>query len=120
MNIIQAASGIVTVIAGTNLSGHVVVRIENGIAYSCGSDNQAYIGHAIGITTGGALAGGTIAVQLHGELTEPTWSFTPGFVWIGSGGILTQTAPTTGFLQTIGRAINATVLQIDLSVPVNL
>ena len=114
------AQDYVQVIAGQQLFGQRVVRIDNGKAYLFDSDEIGYIGEAVGITTGSASIQSAVTIQTMGVMSEPSWSFTPGRVWVGKSGILTQTPPVAGIQQAIGRAIDATVLSISIEVPILL
>lgn len=98
--------------AGETLSGHRVVQLIDGQAYYCDADNPDHAGTAIGLTTGAALIGDEATIQTLGNLIEPSWSWTPGPVYLGSQGQLTQT-PAGMFLQQIGVALSTTSININ-------
>lgn len=68
-----------------------------------------------GITTTAANAGAAVSVRMSGILEDAVWNWTKGTVYLGTNGVLTQTAPTGGAVVVhIGRALTATKLQIDI------
>lgn len=106
-------SGLVNnALAGATLSGHRAVKFDgqSRLVYVDGTD-VADIGKVIGVTTGAAVAGDVGYYQGAGEHIEPTWNWTPGLpVFFGAAGVLTQTPPTSGFMQVVGRAVTPTKL----------
>ena len=67
---------------------------------------------AVGIST---TAGTTVSVQYAGELTDALWTWTPdGVIYVSANGALTQTAPTSGTIQPIARALTATRILITI------
>jgi hypothetical protein len=96
----------VTLPAAHDLSGHrAVVATATGAAYAQ-PDTPEHQDAVLGITTGAALAGQTATIQAAGEMTEPSWSWTPGLpIFVGPGGLLTQAPPSTGWVQIIALAV---------------
>lgn len=90
------------------LSGHrAVVATTMGAAYA-DPTNPAHQDAVVGITTGAALVGETATIQAVGEMTEPSWSWTPGLpIFVGAGGTLTHTPPSSGWVQSIATALTA-------------
>lgn len=111
-------SHVVTAIAAETIYGHRAVRITNGRAYLVSSTNTIHAGQAVGISTGAATIGNSVMIQISGELVEPSWAFSPGRVWVGLSGLLTQTPPSSGFQQVIARAIDATRIVINPETPI--
>lgn len=107
----------VTVTAGETISGHRAVRIANGIAWLADSSDLAQIGQVSGISATAAIVGTSVDIQVGGEMTEPTWAFNPGRIWVGTNGLLTQTPPAVGFQQVIAQAISATHIIINIDSP---
>lgn len=115
------SSVIVTGTAGVALSGHrAVVRQPDGSFVYADNTNPAHLALPIGITNGAAAAGDPVQVVMVGELTEPSWSWTPGPVFLGAGGALTQTVPSAGFLAQLAAATAATAIYVDRSPSVAL
>ena len=110
-----------TKIADSNLSGHRAVKAVSGdrVAY-VSSGTPTDIGLAIAITTGAAAADATATLRAYGEISEPSWAWTPGPVFLGVNGVLTQTVPTSGYVQQIGVALSSTKLMVDIRPPIRL
>lgn len=100
------------------LGGH---RIVNGpldaLTYA---DPSGPLGLVLGMTTGAASAGDPVSIATAGEIVEPTWNWTPGPVFLGAGGTMTQTAPQSGFLQQIGVASAPTKILIRIGPAIQL
>lgn len=104
------------VIAGEALGGHRAVVLDaSGHAFYASSSNAAHAGRLAGITTGAAEVGSAVVLVSAGLLVEPSWSWTPGQpVFLGTGGMLTQTQPLEGFVQIIGMPSSPTSLFIHI------
>lgn len=111
-------SSSVTYTAGEALGGHRGVLVDTGVAYYADSSVVADIGKLVGITTGAVSMGADAVVLTSGEITEPSWTWVPGPVYLGLTGLLTQTPPATGFIQVVGIAMTATVLLVRIQDPV--
>jgi hypothetical protein len=111
------ASGFVAVQvfnAGETLGGNRAVKIHSdSLAYYVSADVPTDIGKACGITTGAATVGNSAIIQRFGLMTEPSWTWVPGPVYVGVNGALTQTPPVSGFIQPCGEAITATSIFIQ-------
>lgn len=109
-------------IAGASLGGHRAVVLDNTEhAIYADKDTPQHATKVLGITTGSAIADSSVPIQTYGEITEPSWAWTPGLpVYLGTNGLLTQAAPATGFLLVIGFAITATKIFIDIKIPIVL
>lgn len=108
--------------ASIALSGHRVVREESDgdIEYADPSTPSG-LTTVIGITTSAASSGADASIATSGPVVEPTWSWTPGgTVFLGAAGALTQTAPTTGILMSIGVATSATSILVRIGSPISL
>ena len=54
-------------------------------------------------------------------MTEPSWAWTPNQpIFVGMGGVPTQTAPSTGFHAPIGVAVSPTAMVVQIKTPVVL
>lgn len=101
--------------AGVDLSGQrVVIANGSGLAVypdiSVLADALAVIGITEGAISNGAV-GNIIAI---GQLTEPSWSWTPGApVYCADIGVLTQTLPTGKWILQIATAITSTSIAIE-------
>lgn len=102
--------------AAETISGYTAVAIDaTGKAEVASSSDSSQEGSVVGIATGGAQAGANVTVQYAGPLTYNGWSFdVTKAVFLGPGGLATQTPPTTGFLQQIGIPLSATTLLVRM------
>ena len=77
------------------------------------------IAEVLGITTTATGASGeTVFVQTAGELSDSSFSFLPGPVFVGANGSLTQNPPTTGAVLQVGVAVTLTSLLIRIQQPI--
>lgn len=91
--------------ANEAIGGHRAVVIEgSGVSYA-NYDEATDLGKVLGLTTNAAVAGDDLTVVFSGTVTENSWAFNPGPVYVGLDGMLTQTPPSTGFSQQIGIAL---------------
>lgn len=100
-------------LAGEVLSGHRAVRIEGGKAYYCDGNNPLHVGSCIGISLNAAIVNDAVNIQALGEVTEPSWSFSEGPLFVQGGGQISST-PGLAFTQEIGRVVNATTLFLNV------
>lgn len=119
------SDSMVVKIAAAALSGHrAVVPTAGGSVEYADKTNSAHAHLRPGITTGAALTGAPVTVVMRGEITEPTWSWTPlAPIYLGLTGLLTQTAPTApgaAFLLEVGVALSATSILVDPQFPISL
>ncbi len=107
-------------IAADNLSGHRVICSNGvGLARYASNDAPADAHAALGISTNAAVAGAPVTIQYAGKLVEPGWTWTPNMpVFCGVDGVLTQEAPTTGFVLIVGVATAATALVVGIKQPI--
>jgi hypothetical protein len=114
------STGVVLTASG-NLGGHKVVRASGvGGAALASSSNLAHLGFIIGVTTNAALNGDQVGVVAGGEIVEPSWTFTPGPLYLGDNGALLQAPPVSGFLQQIAIATAPTRIVVSLGPPIRL
>ncbi len=88
------------------------VVTSTGVAAS--SNDVTHIGRVVGIITENAQAGKSQIVIVSGMIINPTWSFIPGSPVYLNGNTLSNTAPSSGFVQRIGVATSANTLIVQL------
>lgn len=111
----------VTRVAAQALGGHRVVRaLASGEVDYASADTPAHAEFIVGITAGAASAAAIATVRTGGELAELSWTWTPGPIFCGVNGVLTQTVPTSGFIRQVAVAETATRILIDLRPPIVL
>ena len=102
--------------AGEALGGHrAVVLNGSGQAIYADRSTPSHAHKVLGITTGAASSGASVTIRTRGEMTEGSWAWTLDQpIFLSTSGLLTQTAPTSGFVARIGFPINATTIYIDI------
>lgn len=101
----------ISVEANGAIGGHRVVKIFDGFAeYASNIDN--YSGK-LGLTTSAVENEEVFNAYISGVITEPTWNFTEGNVYLSSNGLLTQTFPMSGSIIIVGNAVSPTSLSIN-------
>ena len=108
----HAVARILAVTAIETIPGHRAVTVAaNGRAYLASSANTSLRGIA-GISGAAAHAGGTIPIVTAGVLAG-SWEFTPGVVYLGRSGLLTQKPEMTGgWLYAVGFALSPSLLLV--------
>ena len=77
--------------------------------------------NVIGVTETAAAEDATVRIRHQHHLTDSSWSWTPGQpVYVGAGGVLTQTPPSATYIVHVGVAISATSIFIDIQPPIIL
>ena len=104
----------------STIGGNKAVASINDYIRLADHDTVAQAGRIVGITQHAIMPGATGDVQVDGVMTEPSWSWSHGPIFLGNNGNLTQTPPTTGFLLRLGRAVTATSILIGVQEPVIL
>lgn len=94
----------------TNSSGEAIYADASSITTS----------HVLGISRAAALSGANVPVCTDGVLSDALWSWTPGPVYLGTNGQLTQTPPSSGVLVPVGIAVDSTTLNVQIHEPLIL
>ena len=91
-------------VAGESLAAYAVVAVaSDGKVYRASKSTPEHINRVLGITLAAAAADAAVDVHLFGEVVNGAWSFdTTKLIWLGDGGALTQSAPTSGFVMVMG------------------
>lgn len=106
--------------AGATLSALRAVYELDGQVFYLDYRDAAHIDLLLGITLTAATAGQPINVQRAGPIDDSGWNWTPGRIWLGVDGALTQTPPTDGFDALIGAAVSATRITLNITDPIEL
>ena len=76
------------------LSGHRVVTITSDSQLTYASNDMAWqLEVPLWLTLGAFADGATGLVLAYGPVVEPSWSWTPGPLYLGTNGLLTQDPP---------------------------
>lgn len=120
-----ASGGLVPLVADLSLNAgealsalQAVTSDGNGDAVYASNDTLANA-QVIGITETAASSGAAVAIRTSGLMTDPSWSWTKGPVYLGTNGALTQTAPSGGAIVVqVGKAMTATKLLVDIELTI--
>lgn len=108
-----------TLSSGDVIQSLRVVRAVNGVALPVDTSQADHADDVSGIALQSATVNGTdISVRASGVLTESGWNWSPGVVYCGPDGTLTQSPAATGWLLQVGRVVNATTIDIDIELPI--
>ncbi len=105
------------------IAGHrAVISTGNDEVGYASNDIEDHQFRVIGITTNAASPGFPIEIRQFGEITEPSWSFSVGPVYLGVNGQLTQTIPVSPalFALIVGYAISFTTIVVNIQTPINI
>lgn len=111
----------VTMSAQGPIGGNRLIAADaSGKAVYADNTNTLHYGRVIGITLNAAVDGGSLSIATSGDVTEPSWNWSPGALYASTNGLLTQTPPSTGFLQIVGVAIEPTRIVVNINNPIKL
>jgi hypothetical protein len=110
-----------SVVASAALSGHRAIALVGGVAVyaDCTVADHAYL--TIGVSKDAVLAGSNLLVFNRQSIEDPIWNWVAGQpVFLGQGGLLTQSAPISPalFVLEVGIAISAYRLDVDVRRPI--
>lgn len=89
---------------------------EGGTGRYPDTGTPADAGRVVGVSKTAAADGDPFDVLTKGEHVDAGWSWSPGPVFCGASGVLTQ-SPGTGWVLEVGRALSATRLLVDVKTP---
>jgi hypothetical protein len=108
--------------AGESISAYnILVQESDGKVDVADSSDTNHIQKVVGLATTSAVLDDSIDVQSTGKMTNAGWSWTPGAkLYFTSSGTLTETVPSTGFIQQVAVAETATTITINLGLCIAL
>jgi hypothetical protein len=109
-------NSVITVTSPLFVASNKVLAITGTIGYA-DSSNVNHAGYVLGISSNSATAGTAINISTTGLMTGFT-SLGSGIAYLGTGGNIVTTPPTSGFLQQIGIVISSTSILIDIGNPI--
>lgn len=98
----------------------VVWEDELGVVRPLDSTDEDHIDLLCGLTITGTSSVGPVTVQRTGAVDDTAWAWTPGRVYLGAGGSLTQTPPNNGFDVLVGVAVSPTRLILSFQDPIQM
>lgn len=106
--------------AGETLSALRAVYELDGVVRYLDSQDDEHIDLLLGLTLTAATPGAAVNIQRSGPIDDAGWNWTPGPVWLGPAGTLTQNPPAEGYDVLIGAAMSATRLTLNIQDPITL
>lgn len=102
--------------AAEDIGGHRVVTLneDNQLVYAS-NDNSGQVESPLWLSLGAIMNGAIDSVLAFGPITEPSWSWNPGPVYLDVDGLLTQDAPEAPalFAVQVGFATSSTRIVFD-------
>lgn len=117
------AGGTTTVTVGaTPLSGHSAVAVDAaGLLIQADCTNPAHRGAVLGLLANAYSPGDQAVVQTAFTLEHSGWTWSPGPVFVGTTGQLTQTLPVGAvFSQVVAHALSPTLVLVDVQPPITI
>lgn len=117
------AGGTTTItVGGAPLSGHSAVAVDaSGLLVEADCTNPAHLGAVLGLLTNAYSPGDQAVVQTAFTVEHVGWTWTPGPVFVGTSGQLTQSLPGGAtFSQVVAHALSATLVLVDVQPPITL
>lgn len=117
------AGGTTTVTVGaTPLSGHSAVAVDAaGLLIQADCTNPAHRGAVLGLLAKAYSPGDQAVVQTAFTLEHSGWTWSPGPVFVGTAGQLTQTLPVGAvFSQVVAHALSPTLVLVDVQPPITI
>lgn len=117
------AGGTTTATVGaTPLSGHSAVAVDAaGLLIQADCTNPAHRGAVLGLLANAYSPGDQAVVQTAFTLEHSGWTWSPGPVFVGTAGQLTQTLPVGAvFSQVVAHALSPTLVLVDVQPPITI
>lgn len=102
------------------ISGHAVVACDaSGHLIYADCTNPAHRGAVVGITENAFAPGDEAVVKTAFTMTHAGWSWTPGPVFVGISGLITQALPPGAmFSQVVAHALAPTIILVEINSPI--
>ena len=109
-------------VAGASLSALKAVRASSGTAVVYATQASTYESAVVlGVTTNSAAIGAPVNVMVLGQINDPSFAWPANtLLFLGTSGAITSTAPTSGYLVRIGKALGAGSIMVEMSEPIFL
>ena len=108
----------VPMVADGIIHGRRAVSAALGLVYHPALATPADGVNVYGIAANAAVDGDTVEVHTQGPMTDASWTWVAGPVYVDDEGVLSQTAPTTGWIVTVGMAIAPDTIDIHIQLPI--
>jgi hypothetical protein len=107
-------------IAGIDISGHTIVSRSVDTVIPSDPADSTSVHNIVGITNQASVTGSPIDIVTSGMIHDDSWSLLDGPVFLGVNGILTQSAPTSGYLVVIGYSASSKDIRLNIGQPIKI
>jgi len=104
--------------AGEAISALRAVWSDGSSIFYASASNELQAQRLCGLSVTAGGPGDPIQVKSVGLVTDVAWTWTPGFVWLGENGYLTQTPNPANANLVVGSALNANTLLLLFHEPI--
>lgn len=95
-----------------------VISVGTTLCRPADPSNPDHRGLVIGVTALGGLPGSTITIQTAGDVQGDVGPFSaPATLFVGAAGVLTASAPTSGWRQVVARSSSTSSIAVALGEP---
>jgi hypothetical protein len=105
------------IVTGEIINAHRMVRVgPDGKGYYASSADITHAPAMLGLSLTAGILGATVTVAAEGaEITEGSWTWTPGarLYLNGTSGQISTTSPSSGYSRQIGVALTATSMRVN-------
>jgi len=106
------------VVMGADLPAFTCIYLdESEIGQAVDPSNDATINAVIGVIVDTAVEGQSAVVKSNGTITNPDWDFSPGPVFVGPSGQLTQDPTDSIWIRVVGAAISGHQIELNIGAP---
>ena len=120
----QGAAGAITTVPNIFTVSADIAMISNkavcATSTGCNYADNSVKCNVLGITNSAAVSGQQVTIMADGGMNGFSGLTQGQPVYLGSSGNLTQTVPTSGFIQQLGIATSTTSVNIRISTPIFL
>ena len=114
----SSAGSVLTLTANADYGGNrAVMMTSSGLAYA---DSSVLTSNVLGFTARATANGNLMDIITINDLSGFSNLTTGGLIYLSANGTITQTVPTTGLLQVLGTALNATTINIKIQPPIEV
>jgi hypothetical protein len=115
----SAGNTTLLVTAARDIDPHICVSADaTGAIVPASTTSKSPV---IGITSGSVSHGAYATIITSGIFTDSSWTWVADNpLFVGDGGILTQTPPSTGYMHVVGYAVSPTTVVVGIQQPIRI
>lgn len=108
----------IELVAGETIHSLRAVMAIDGEAFHPDTSISQDSLQVVGVSLTAGETNDTVVVRPDGRITEGSWSWTPGPIYCGDEGVLTQSPSNTEWILQVGRAISPTTIEVAITLPI--